>query len=364
MGIPLESKLRRDLPRALASGPKAHLLLGTKYNIERHVGDWKNATGGRRDPPHPFGPETLVNYFVGSHLLTLKAPMVRLLRECYADPDTVAPTSFVLTPNRPRQGDERGEFLLEFQRGERLGRPNVWIVKSSHGCKGIGIRMFMDASEAIAFVDESAEPYPFIVQRYLDRPFLIGGRKFDLRVWAVLTPAFDIHVYREGVCRTASEPYSLDLSCTLAHLTNHCLQEQGPRFGMFEPGNEMWFHEFQRYLDVHHRGLNFHDEALPHINSIIRRTLLGVHPHLVVSQRHSQHSLGCFQIFGFDFMLDADFRVWLIEVNGSPALANHLLPGFVNDFVRLVIDPAFPTAGAADAAPGGGFNLIHSHDQK
>lgn len=54
-----------------------------------------------------------------------------------------------------------------------------------------------DASEAIAFVDESAEPYPFIVQRYLDRPFLIGGRKFDLRVWAVLTPAFDIHVYRE-----------------------------------------------------------------------------------------------------------------------------------------------------------------------
>jgi len=53
-------------------------------------------------PPLPSGPETLVNYFVGSHLLTLKAPMVRLLRECYADPDTVAPTSFVLTPNQPR----------------------------------------------------------------------------------------------------------------------------------------------------------------------------------------------------------------------------------------------------------------------
>lgn len=40
------------------------------------------------------------------------------------------------------------------------------------------------------------------------------------------------------------------------------------------------------------------DEALPHINGIIRRTLLGVHPHLVVSQRHSQHALGCFQVPG------------------------------------------------------------------
>jgi len=49
----------------------------------------------------------------------------------------------LLRPLCHQQGDERGEFLLEFQRGERLGRPNVWIVKSSHGCKGIGIRMFM-----------------------------------------------------------------------------------------------------------------------------------------------------------------------------------------------------------------------------
>ncbi len=48
------------------------------------------------------------------------------------------------------------------------------------------------------------------------------------------------------------------------------------------------------------------------------------------------------QVFGFDFMLDADFRVWLIEVNGSPAVAQKLLPDFTRDLVRLVIDPLFP----------------------
>lgn len=27
----------------------------------------------------------------------------------------------------------------------------------------------------------------------------------------------------------------------------------------------------------------------------------------------------CFQIFGFDFLIDSDFKPWLLEVNGSPS---------------------------------------------
>jgi hypothetical protein len=28
----------------------------------------------------------------------------------------------------------------------------------------------------------------------------------------------------------------------------------------------------------------------------------------------------CFEIFGFDFMIDADLKVWVIEVNTNPCL--------------------------------------------
>ena len=28
----------------------------------------------------------------------------------------------------------------------------------------------------------------------------------------------------------------------------------------------------------------------------------------------------CFEIFGYDFMIDADLKVWLIEVNTNPCL--------------------------------------------
>lgn len=28
----------------------------------------------------------------------------------------------------------------------------------------------------------------------------------------------------------------------------------------------------------------------------------------------------CFEIFGYDFMVDIDFQVWMIEVNTNPAM--------------------------------------------
>lgn len=56
---------------------------------------------------------------------------------------------------------------------------------------------------------------------------------------------------------------------------------------------------------------------------------------------------GCFEILGYDFMIDNDFTVWLIEVNTNPCLdessylLKRLLPRMIDDAFKLTIDRDF-----------------------
>ena len=56
----------------------------------------------------------------------------------------------------------------------------------------------------------------------------------------------------------------------------------------------------------------------------------------------------CFELFGYDFMLDCDFNVWLIEVNTNPciedssAFLSALLRRMLDDAFKLTVDVCFP----------------------
>ena len=78
-----------------------------------------------------------------------------------------------------------------------------------------------------------------------------------------------------------------------------------------------------------------------------------------------------FEFFGFDFMIDEDFRVWLIEVNTNPYIGihnkgmKHILPEMFDDLFKIVLDPVFegqPDKTSADVLPNEdtGFDLLYS----
>ena len=55
----------------------------------------------------------------------------------------------------------------------------------------------------------------------------------------------------------------------------------------------------------------------------------------------------CFELFGYDFIIDEDFNTWMIEVNTNPCLEESssilkmLLPRMVEDMLRLTVDSLF-----------------------
>ena len=57
----------------------------------------------------------------------------------------------------------------------------------------------------------------------------------------------------------------------------------------------------------------------------------------------------CFEIFGYDFILDNDFNPWILEINNNPGLGisspviQKLVPRMIDDALRLTIDKVFET---------------------
>ncbi|CAI2384071.1 unnamed protein product [Moneuplotes crassus] len=194
---------------------------------------------------------------------------------------------------------------------------------------------------------KKVEMKSFVIQKYIERPFLIHDRKFDIRLWVLVSHTGKCHFFKEGYLRTSATKFSMDDSNPddpHVHLTNNAIQKSLKGYGQFEDGNQLSFKQFQEYLDsIEDCNVDFKRDCLPQIKNIIRHTLLAARKQL----NNNKGRLG-FEFFGFDFMLDADFNAWLIEVNTNPCIEEssemlkHYLRRMIDDMMKLELDPLFP----------------------
>ena len=115
--------------------------------------------------------------------------------------------------------------------------------------QGKGIEMFSKLNDIKNFLAKKQFNSQFIVQKYIEKPLLYYGRKFDIRVWALVAPNGDLHVYNKSYIRTSSFEYSLEDQDNLyIHLTNNCLQQKGQEYSKYEKGNTLPLESLFSYI--------------------------------------------------------------------------------------------------------------------
>ena len=248
------------------------------------------------------------------------------------------------------------EFVESYMEIESSKRNlNLWIIKpgeNSNRGQGICVAGNLDQIKCLVSpqIDPlSGKPRTYIIQKYIEKPLLIHKRKFDIRCYALVTSVNGIlqaYSYADGYLRITSTEYSTkDISNNLIHLTNDAIQKYSEEYGKFEDGNKLSYKDFQRYLDFHcsDKKVNFFNDILPNIKILIKDSIQSVFLDIDPKKR-----LHCMEIFGYDFMIDCNFKPWLIEVNTNPCLelsSNYLstlIPSMLENAFKVVVDPLFP----------------------
>ncbi|XP_073794570.1 probable tubulin polyglutamylase TTLL9 isoform X3 [Danio rerio] len=187
-------------------------------------------------------------------------------------------------------------FVEEFKKSPG----NTWIMKP-------------DGSRSEEQKDE-AQVESYVAQRYIENPYLIAGRKFDLRVYVLVTSYIPLKawLYRDGFARFSNTRFSLSsIDDQYVHLTNVAVQKTAPDYDP-EKGCKWQMQQLRWYLTAKH-GFETVQTLFKEIDNVFIRSLLSVQK-TIINDKH------CFELYGYDILLDQDLKPWLIEVNASPSL--------------------------------------------
>ncbi|KAL5280493.1 TTLL4 family protein [Megaselia abdita] len=200
-----------------------------------------------------------------------------------------------------------------------------WIVKPPASARGHGISVITKWSEV-------PKQKPLIIQKYIERPLLINNSKFDLRLYVIITSINPLRIYmhKDGLARFASVPYSnkvQTLSDRCMHLTNYSINKFSSNYAKNENVNaceghkwtlrSLWSHFKERGIDTKKIWGTF--------RNLVIKTVIGGEGCLNRLFRQNVNSkYNCYELFGFDIILDENLVPWLLEVNISPSLHSDL----------------------------------------
>lgn len=238
--------------------------------------------------------------------------------------------------------------------GEVFGK-SLWMLKPSWMSRGRGLELFKSLDELEGFIQSYLQGYAardysnlgysdkderspalnlqniekqrtggipktttfptFVIQKYMEKPLLYKGYKFDIRMYVCLNQDYELFYFKESYVRLSSYPYTLDKMNYYIHLTNNAVQSSAPNFNTLVDGNIISIRELERYTREKNPILREGD-FMHQIAKIVRVVFDATYD--ILNPKGREH---CFELFGLDFMVDEKLKMWLIEVNSGPSLS-------------------------------------------
>ncbi|KAJ3589707.1 hypothetical protein NHX12_010550 [Muraenolepis orangiensis] len=250
---------------------------------------------------------------------------------------------------------EERELFFAQQNGVEGGEPGgcVWICKPSGMNQGRGIFLLKTPGDVADLrlrleQQESSRshggrrahvrpPQAYIAQRYVNNPLLLEGKKFDVRSY-LLIACTDPYVvlFRHGYARLTCEPYDPRSDNLTAHLTNQCMQKKNPLYSLLKEDTVWSMEKLNDYVNDRYSVA----KALPRdwITGDFARFMQRVVVQCFSAVKSKlDRKLGLFDLIGCDFLIDEEFKVWLLEMNCNPAL--HTNCGVLQDVVpRMLVE--------------------------
>ncbi|XP_075037127.1 tubulin monoglutamylase TTLL4 isoform X2 [Mixophyes fleayi] len=258
-----------------------------------------------------------LNHFPGSFQIGRKDRLWRNLSKMQArfgrKEFNFFPQSFVLSQ----------DIKLLKKAWEEGGTRQKWIVKPPASARGMGIQVIHKWSQL-------PKKRPLLVQRYLHKPYLISGSKFDLRIYVYVTSYDPLRVYlfTDGLVRFASCKYSLSmksLSNKFMHLTNYSVNKKNVDYKDNTDETACQGHKWALkalWTYLNQQGFSS-DKIWEKIKEMVIKTIIASEPYVnSLMKMYVQNPYSCHELFGFDIMLDENLKPWVLEVNISPSVSS------------------------------------------
>ncbi|KAK2851103.1 hypothetical protein Q5P01_007379 [Channa striata] len=240
---------------------------------------------------------------------------------------------FIPTTFRMDVKEEREAFFAQ-QKDMCNSESHMWICKPTGLNQGRGIFLLRNQDDIAAFKlklhhikDSQANrkmhyrrPQAHIVQHYIQNPLLLKGKKFDVRSYLLIACTAPFMVFfRHGYVRLTCDLYDPSSNNLSAHLTNQYMQKKNPLYSELKEDTVWSMERFNAHVNEKFQVA----KGLPRdwvLGSFAKRMQQIMIQCFLAAKFKLRSRLGFFDLIGCDFLIDEEFKVWLLELNCNPAL--------------------------------------------